>query len=398
MDADNDITGSARFSPITETDHAGYIWIVTIIGTAYTILSFLLRAWIKHRVYGWDDALIALGTVLHLAQSIAVWLGLSHGLAKSNTITAPAEGAAASKAWFAAEVIGLVVLGLSKCSVLALMLRVFTPETGITAGYRACLGLTTASAVWCIASVIATSANCNSLTVLTLESKELCPGLYDRMLGITIPDIITDVLICSIPLWVTLPLNMTKGVRFHVSLAFSFRLFVVPLAALRLHYFREVAAEPADAQLAVTNSLLFQQAALVVSLISATIPNLRTFMKSINSGFHLPPLANEETRGFALRTFGGSTMIDGHSRGAGNNTGNASRKGKSSPAVSRSSRNRDNELVEEELSLRPDGVHHQAQISHVRCPSEAVSEEQQSHRSGSQGADHHQAGGVECTA
>ncbi|KAK8079402.1 hypothetical protein PG997_007220 [Apiospora hydei] len=342
------------------------------------------RAWIKHRVYGWDDALIALGTVLHLAQSIAVWLGLSHGLAKSNTITAPADGAAASKAWFAAEILGLVVLGLSKCSVLALMLRVFTPETGITSGYRACLLLTIASTLWCIASVIGISANCNSMAILTPESKELCPGLYDRMLGITIPDIITDVLICSIPLFVTLPLNMTKGVRFHVSLAFSFRLFVVPLAALRLYYFGDAVADDADdTQLVITNSLLFQQAALVVSLVSATIPNLRTFMKSLNTGFHLPPLAVEETRGFALRTFGGSTMINGHSNGSNagrSNTGNASRKGKS-PAVSRSSQNRDE--AQEELSLRPDGVHHEARISHVRCPSDAVSE-QPSHRSGSQ--------------
>ena len=184
LGAGNDgIPDSTRFSPITETDHAGYIWIVTIIGTSYTALSLLLRAWIKYRVYGWDDLLIAIGTVLHLGQSIAVYLGLSYGLAKSNAITDAADGPAASKAWFATELMGLLVLGFSKCSVLALMLRVFTPETGITSGYRACLVLTLLSALWCIASVIAISAGCDTATVLSSASRDSCPGLVSRLYG-----------------------------------------------------------------------------------------------------------------------------------------------------------------------------------------------------------------------
>lgn len=215
------------------------------------------------------------------------------------------------------------------------------------------------------------------------------------------PDIATDVLICLVPPWATLPLHMTKGVRFHVSLAFSFRLFVVPLAALRLAYFpRDASAGAADddAQFAVAGSLLFQQAALVVSLVSATVPNLRTFMKSIHSGFALPPLAAAPTRAFALRTFGGSTMVHGRSSGSngrrtahhdtgGNHTTTTTTTNKSF-ATSSGSRTRDRppaEEEEEELSLRPDGVRHQARVSHVRRPSDAASEQDSGfHRSGSQ--------------
>ncbi|KAK8091324.1 hypothetical protein PG994_000829 [Apiospora phragmitis] len=347
---------STRFSPITATDHAGYVWIVAILGITYTALTCALRGWIKFRVYGWDDVLIALATVLHLGQAVAVFVGLAHGLAQSHNaiITDPAADIpTAGKALFAAEMLGLVVLGLSKCSVLALMLRVFTPDTGMAAGYRACIVLTILSGLWCVASITAISANCGVADILTPESKERCPGMYDRMLGITIPDIITDVLICLVPVCVTMPLNMTAGVRFNVSLGFSFRLFVVPLSALRL--------------------LLLQQAA---SLVSATIPNLRIFMKSMNTGFNLPALATAETRGYALRTFGGSTMISGRSGGGGmDSTNNKS-------LASRSSRNRDQF---QELSLRPDGIHHEARISHVAHQSDATSEEQDSlNRTGSQ--------------
>ncbi|KAK8092383.1 uncharacterized protein PG998_014868 [Apiospora kogelbergensis] len=282
----DEITNSTRFSPITETDNAGYVWIVTIIGIIYTAMICVLRGWIKFRVYGWDDALIAIATVLHLLQAIPVFWGLSSGLAKSNAITDPTNGPAISQSFFAAQLLGFVVLGLSKCSVLALMLRVFSPGTGTAGGY-------------------------------------LQPHV-----GATIPDIITDVLICVVPIWVTAPLKLTKGVRFTVALGFSFRLLIVPLAVLRLSTFRAAAAS-ADAQLAVADSLVLQQAALVVSLTSASIPNLRTFMRSIDCGFALPaPSRAGDTRASLASS-------SSHNRNSGR-----------------------------ELSLRPDDVHHQARVSH----------------------------------
>ncbi|KAK8868959.1 hypothetical protein PGQ11_007537 [Apiospora arundinis] len=376
----SDNTSPTRFSPITETDHAGYVWIVTIIGITYTAMTCLLRGWIKFRVYGWDDALITIATLLHLFQAIPIFWGLSSGLAKSINITDPADGPAISKAFFAAQLMGLAILSLSKCSVLALMLRVFSPETGMTGGYRACILLTIISATWGVASVIALSADCGASTILSPEGSQRCPGIYDRMLGVTIPDIITDVLICAVPLWVTLPLNMTKGVRFNVALGFSFRIFVVPLTALRLAYFRDVLPGSADPQLAVTDSLLFQQTALAVSLVSATIPNMRTFMKSIDIGFALPAPghADDDTRGYALRTFGGSTIVSGRNAGGdGGGGGGGSGNHTNRSLASNSSRSGNGEDFEE-LALRPDGVHHEARISHGTHLSDATEEEHSS--------------------
>lgn len=376
----DEITNSTRFSPITETDNAGYVWIVTIIGIIYTAMICVLRGWIKFRVYGWDDALIAIATVLHLLQAIPVFWGLSSGLAKSNAITDPTNGPAISQSFFAAQLLGFVVLGLSKCSVLALMLRVFCPGTGTAGGYRACIVLTIISAIWCVASVIALSAGCEAATILSSEGSQQCPGMvsiprlstkslcfpsdqnpdsqYNRMLGVTILDIISDVLICVVPIWVTAPLKLTKGVRFTVALGFSFRLLIVPLAVLRLSTFRAAAAS-ADAQLAVADSLVLQQAALVVSLTSASIPNLRTFMRSIDCGFALPaPSRAGDTRAYALRTFGGSTIVSGRSGGGGKDM---NRDTNDRSLASSSSQNRNSG---QELSLRPDDVHHQARVSH----------------------------------
>lgn len=78
-----------RFSPITVNDHAGYVWIVTILGVTYTISAAILRAWIKWGMYRWDDALGVIGTALHLAQSVSVFIGLVYGMTKSDTVTLP---------------------------------------------------------------------------------------------------------------------------------------------------------------------------------------------------------------------------------------------------------------------------------------------------------------------
>lgn len=51
------------FSPIEYNDHAGYLWIVTILGVIYSSLSGLARASIKRGIYGADDYLIGLATV-----------------------------------------------------------------------------------------------------------------------------------------------------------------------------------------------------------------------------------------------------------------------------------------------------------------------------------------------
>lgn len=55
--------GSHRFSPISDNDHAGYVWIVTILGLIYSGLGGLARARIKWGVHGVDDYLLGLATV-----------------------------------------------------------------------------------------------------------------------------------------------------------------------------------------------------------------------------------------------------------------------------------------------------------------------------------------------
>jgi hypothetical protein len=52
-----------RFSPITPNDHAGSIWIASILCFVYTLITILTRAYLKQKMYGVDDFLILGATV-----------------------------------------------------------------------------------------------------------------------------------------------------------------------------------------------------------------------------------------------------------------------------------------------------------------------------------------------
>lgn len=51
------------FSAISSEDHAGYVWIVTILGAVYSCMTVLVRGRIKWGLFGLDDYLIGLATV-----------------------------------------------------------------------------------------------------------------------------------------------------------------------------------------------------------------------------------------------------------------------------------------------------------------------------------------------
>lgn len=98
---------------------------------------------------------------------------------------------------------------------------------------------------------------------------------------------------------------MTFTSKCQVTMAFSFRLPLIALSAIHLAYFDKYPASP-EPQFAITNSLLFQQTMIVWSLISATVPNMKNFLKSFSIGFGFPLAfdlsGNESGNAYPLRS------------------------------------------------------------------------------------------------
>ncbi|OAA36601.1 hypothetical protein BBO_08183 [Beauveria brongniartii RCEF 3172] len=307
-----------RFSPVTSSDHAGQLWIVTILALVYSTLVSTARAYVKYKMFGIDDILIAFATILQLAQSIPIFVGLgSGGLGKFNSITTSAQWATSSKSTLAAMILGFLTMCLSKCSLLALILRIIGRKTGKSRPI--CIAMMVVSAVWGVGSCVAYLANCRADTLLTPDNITQCPGQETRWAVITAIDIFTEVAAWLLMVELTWNVNMSAARKLQVIMAFSFRLPLVVLAGVHLFYFDRYpsAAEP---QFAVIDSLLFQQAMISWSLISATVPNLKSFLKSFSLGMGFP-LAYDTMTGsggaYAMRSFANSRS-KGTTVGAGN--------------------------------------------------------------------------------
>jgi hypothetical protein len=58
-----DTSGGDRFARYTPDDHSASLWVTALLGTVYTIGVLILRAYIKWRVFGWDDYLVTASSV-----------------------------------------------------------------------------------------------------------------------------------------------------------------------------------------------------------------------------------------------------------------------------------------------------------------------------------------------
>ncbi|KAM5354729.1 hypothetical protein ACJ41O_001376 [Fusarium nematophilum] len=307
MDPETSNDGSPRFSAVAFNDHAGQLWIVTILSLIYSALVATARAYIKYQMFGFDDILIALATVLHLAQSIAVFVGLKNGLGKFNSITPPEQWATSSKSTLAAVILCLLALSLAKCSVLALVLRIIGSKTGKSKPF--CIGLMVLSAAWGVGSCVAFLADCRADTLLTIDNVKQCPSQDTRWAVITAIDIVTEILTWLLVVQLSWTVSMSFTRKCQVAMAFSFRIPLIALSAMHLAYFGKYPAS-AEPQFAVTNSLLVQQAMIVWSLISATVPNLKNFLKSFSIGMGFPLAFDLSMYGssnaYALQSLGNS--------------------------------------------------------------------------------------------
>lgn len=120
---------------------------------------------------------------------------------------------------------------------------------------------------------------------------------YTRWQAITAVDVLTELCICALPIVLVWPSQLARPLKFQVFLAFVFRLPLVGLSALHLALFKGYSVSTSSLppsttasssgeqpQLAVARGLLLQQVMLAYSLVSATVPNLKSFMRSFSVG------------------------------------------------------------------------------------------------------------------
>lgn len=341
------------FSPIKPDDHAGQLWILTTLAIIYTGTSLIVRGSIKWNLFWLDDYLVAIATVIHFAQSGVVFYGLSHGLAKFNSITTEHQWALSGKAFFTSEVLAIVTIALAKCSVWALLLRIFVADGAFNDWrVKTCVGFVLLGVAWGVTSVVGIVASCDPEFILSPDHASRCAGQFTRWQIITAFDVGTEALGSLLPVVLVWSLNMVTKSKFHVFLAFSFRLPMIALSLLHLKYTRQYTQSP-EPLFAVTNPLLCQQAMLTWSLMSATIPNIKSFMRVFNFSMGMGAmderLSNHTPQPILLRSYGARTTINEH---AGSSYGDESALRPDMPQHKRMTASSDRGTTDDEHSLR----------------------------------------------
>lgn len=344
------------FAAISHDDHAGYLWIVTILGTLYTFVVAIVRFYIKFQILGLDDYLLGLATIFHSAQSGAVFVSLSKGLGRSNDPRDEADLSQAGQSLLTSKILAILSLCLAKCSVAAILIRVlaFSSEKR----RYICWGLVATNVLWAFGSMAGFVSRCDAAELLTIDANVSCPRQFLRWQIITAVDIITETLNCCLPWTLVWDLNMTHKVKFQIIVAFSFRLPLLALSAVHLHSFAGYVDSPIP-RLAITESLFWLQIIITWSLVSATIPNLRQLIMSFNTRFGMKTTRDgrqgEQTENtYPLVTIGGSSKASGppgHGQVRTRESGGASQ-------AAAAETDEETGCHRREPSLRPDSVLH----------------------------------------
>ncbi|KAF2257664.1 hypothetical protein CC78DRAFT_527498 [Lojkania enalia] len=273
-----------RFALITVDDQSGYLWIASILCLIYTLLILVTRLHIKWNLYGADDVAATVATILQLGEVVPLFLAMKNGLGKSEHLLDAEQLSNVGRATFAAQIFLILALATAKGSVAALMLRLFTRDMKVTRmSWILCNAVLALTVAWGIGAIIALSVACSPSSFVR-DVGEKCGDQVLRWRIITVVDIVIELLLIILPVLFVWPIQMKAYIKLQVIVAFGFRAPVIGFGAAHMHYVGYYANSD-DASKAMIPALVYQQFELFWALLSATIPTLKAFMRSFNSGF-----------------------------------------------------------------------------------------------------------------
>ncbi|KAI4106122.1 MAG: hypothetical protein LQ339_003119 [Xanthoria mediterranea] len=223
--------------------------------------------------------MVLVATLLAAIQSAIIVYGVSRGLGRSTELVSSNDLVALQKAAYVGDILYLLTDYLSKCSVILLLLRL-SQDRKHRFAFNATLIWTI---VVSVASVFAVSLRCD-LSNPWLLFHEKCSGLLLRWQFITAFDILTELIIFGVSFYLIHGLHMSLSNKFIIVGVFAFRLLMIPFLVVRLISFPHHHL-PTDPAFTMTYFYIWTQTSLYLSLMLSTMPCLKPFVASLNTGY-----------------------------------------------------------------------------------------------------------------
>ncbi|RFU35677.1 hypothetical protein B7463_g743, partial [Scytalidium lignicola] len=248
------------FAVVTATDHTAWILVTTALG-----LSFLL--------------LLSAIKLLAIIQSSIVLGACADGLGKSIELIPAENRHKVQQMLYASNLFFIAALGLSKISVAFLLLRV-TPHEYHRRTFLAVISLMVG---WTIASLVTVALTCDfSQPWISLNAK--CPRVFLRWQVISAFDILFELALVGMTIFLVWDLHTVTESKMSVIFAFSMRLPVIIFIGYRLATFNSKGLSTNHTFLE-DKFIVWTQSELYYSIITATIPSIRPFIKTLATSY-----------------------------------------------------------------------------------------------------------------
>lgn len=174
---------------------------------------------------------------------------------------------------------------MAKASVAALMLRLFPRDISVTQRpWIVCHVTILLTLLWAIGSIVGITLSCSPSDFVRGSEPHQCNNRLTVWRIIATFDMFIEVLLLLLPVAFIWPIQLKRHIKLQVAIAFGSRMPIIAFAAMHLHYVSQYASST-NVSKAIIPALICQQFELLWSLLSATVPTLKAFMKSFNSGF-----------------------------------------------------------------------------------------------------------------
>ncbi|ORY01976.1 hypothetical protein BCR34DRAFT_618181 [Clohesyomyces aquaticus] len=266
---------------VTESNKNPVIRVITWLLLAFTTLMVCFRLLTKllltARKYGVEEVLIMIAYVFALCQSITWTLPQSDALGQTSDNLSDKQLQDANKILYTGTLLYLMALTFAKLSICA-GFHVLSPDAKHR---RLTFSVGGAIAVWSITCTVAYAFRCGTRYTWT-EHDKTCVNDLALMQFISITNILGDIGLLVLPVWIIFPLNMPLQSRIKIIGFFSSRILVV-IAGIAQLYYLPLYYKPNFTLLAFPYFIV-TQVVQFSSVSTACIAYLWPFLRSLRSG------------------------------------------------------------------------------------------------------------------
>nr|POE89964.1 hypothetical protein CFP56_20433 [Quercus suber] len=266
-------------APLLQSDadhHGSWVAICTAFGVLIIILTLMVRAYIRVKAsppFSYDDWTLTASTVMAIVQSGVVFAQIHEGFGRSIDLIPASNLVQIQKLGYTADILYTVALYLSKCCVVLLFKRISSSRLHTLTAW---VVFAICSVLGC-ASVLLVALRCDLSQPWIRYNTNKCGRFSAQWITEVSFDILTEILLFGMALHLVWGLQVKVSRKFRIVWAFSLRLPVIAIAAIRLRYvLRQIHSSNPTLDGAI-NAIL-TQLEIFYSIMAATIPCLRPFL------------------------------------------------------------------------------------------------------------------------